>query len=138
MTGAIAMGTNKITGVGDPTNPQDVSTKAYSDLKLPLTGGTLSGALAMGTNKITGMGTPTVSTDAATKGYVDGVCAFLPSIYNDDDLEKMSGKILLAQSLQLLPYRPFFVSCRNDHTQPKARREAIRHEMGEFPPMPYI
>jgi hypothetical protein len=71
MSGAIAMGTNKITGVGDPTSAQDVSTKAYSDLKLPLTGGTLSGALAMGTNKITGLGTPTVSTDASTKAYAD-------------------------------------------------------------------
>jgi hypothetical protein len=31
MTGAIAMGTNKITGVGDPTNAQDVVTKYYLD-----------------------------------------------------------------------------------------------------------
>ena len=31
MTGAIAMGTNKITGVGNPTNAQDVVTKDYLD-----------------------------------------------------------------------------------------------------------
>jgi hypothetical protein len=31
MTGAIAMGTNKITGVGNPTAAQDVVTKAYLD-----------------------------------------------------------------------------------------------------------
>ena len=31
MSGAIAMGTNKITGVGDPTNAQDVVTKYYLD-----------------------------------------------------------------------------------------------------------
>lgn len=31
MSGAIAMGTNKITGVGDPTSAQDVVTKAYFD-----------------------------------------------------------------------------------------------------------
>jgi len=31
MTGPIAMGTNKITGVGDPTNAQDVVTKYYLD-----------------------------------------------------------------------------------------------------------
>ena len=31
MTGAIAMGTNKITGVGNPTNAQDVVTKYYLD-----------------------------------------------------------------------------------------------------------
>ena len=29
MTGDLAMGTNKITGVGDPTSAQDVVTKAY-------------------------------------------------------------------------------------------------------------
>ena len=31
MTGAIAMGTNKITGMGDPTSNQDAATKAYVD-----------------------------------------------------------------------------------------------------------
>ena len=31
MTGAIAMGTNKITGLGDPTANQDAATKAYVD-----------------------------------------------------------------------------------------------------------
>jgi hypothetical protein len=31
MSGALAMGTNKITGVGDPTNPQDAATKYYID-----------------------------------------------------------------------------------------------------------
>jgi hypothetical protein len=31
MSGALAMGTNKITGVGDPTNAQDVVTKYYLD-----------------------------------------------------------------------------------------------------------
>ncbi len=31
MSGALAMGTNKITGMGDPTNAQDAATKNYVD-----------------------------------------------------------------------------------------------------------
>jgi hypothetical protein len=77
MTGAIAMGTAKITGLGNPTAAQDAATKTYVDtadaLKLNLTGGTMSGAIAMGTNKITGVGNPTLAQDAATKDYVDDI-----------------------------------------------------------------
>jgi 6-phosphogluconolactonase (cycloisomerase 2 family) len=77
MTGAIAMGTSKITGLGDPTAAQDAATKAYVDTqdatKLALAGGTMSGAIAMGTNKITGVGDPTLAQDAATKAYTDSI-----------------------------------------------------------------
>jgi hypothetical protein len=75
MSGVLAMGANKITGVGNPTANQDAATKVYVDnadaLKLNLAGGTMSGAIAMGTNKITGMGDPTSAQDAATKNYID-------------------------------------------------------------------
>jgi hypothetical protein len=77
MSGAIAMGTNKITGLGNPTANQDAATKTYVDtadaLNLPKSGGTMSGAIAMGTAKITGLGTPTDNADATTKLYVDGI-----------------------------------------------------------------
>jgi hypothetical protein len=77
MTGAIAMGTAKITGLGDPTSAQDAATKTYVDTqdatKLSTTGGTMSGAIAMGTNKITGVGNPTLAQDAATKAYTDSI-----------------------------------------------------------------
>jgi hypothetical protein len=73
MSGAIAMGTSKITGLGTPTVSTDAATKAYTDTMLPLAGGTMSGAIAMGTNKITGLGNPTAAQDAVTKYYLDNV-----------------------------------------------------------------
>ena len=73
MTGAIAMGTNKITGLGTPTVSTDAATKAYADTMLPLAGGTMSGVIAMGTNKITGVGDPTNAQDVVTKYYLDNV-----------------------------------------------------------------
>ena len=75
MSGALAMGGNKVTNLGAPTSDNDAATKTYVDtadaLKLSLTGGTMSGVIAMGTNKITGVGDPTANQDAATKAYVD-------------------------------------------------------------------
>jgi hypothetical protein len=73
MSGAIAMGTNKITGLGTPTSNTDAATKAYADTMLPLAGGTMTGAIAMGTNKITGVGDPTNAQDVVTKYYLDNV-----------------------------------------------------------------
>jgi hypothetical protein len=69
----LSMATYKLTNLGTPTNGTDAATKTYADLKLALTGGTMSGAIAMGNNKITGLGTPTSDADAATKLYVDSV-----------------------------------------------------------------
>ena len=75
MTGAIAMGTSKITGLGTPTAGTDASTKTYVDtgdaLKVTKSGDTMSGVLAMGANKITGVADPTLAQDAATKNYID-------------------------------------------------------------------
>jgi hypothetical protein len=75
MTGAINMGTNKVTSLGTPTDNGDATTKSYVDtadaLKLNLSGGTMTGPIAMGTNKITGLDAPTANGDAATKLYVD-------------------------------------------------------------------
>jgi len=77
MSGAIAMGANKITGLGTPTATTDATTKTYVDtadaLKLNLTGGTMSGVIAMGANKITGLADPTTAQDAATKNYIDTI-----------------------------------------------------------------
>jgi hypothetical protein len=66
MSGAIAMGTSKITGLGTPTVSTDAATKAYADTMVPLAGGTMTGALTLS-------GAPTVGLHAATKTYVDAV-----------------------------------------------------------------
>ena len=98
MSGAIAMGTSKITGLGDPTVAQDAATKTYVDtadaLKLNLAGGTMSGAIAMGTSKITGLGDPTNIQDAATKSYVDTGLALKLSLTGGT----MSGAIAMGAS----------------------------------------
>mgnify|MGYP003662941998 FL=1 len=74
MSGAIAMGTSKITGLGDPTANQDAATKKYTtDTFLPLAGGTLTGAVAAGSNKITATYTPSANADLTTKTYVDSI-----------------------------------------------------------------
>jgi len=77
MSGAIAMGTSKITGLGNPTLVQDAATKSYVDtadaLKLNLSGGTMSGILVMDGSRITTLGTPVAGTDATTKTYVDNI-----------------------------------------------------------------
>ena len=76
MTGAIAMGTSKITGLGDPTAAQDAATKTYVDtadaLKLNLAGGTMSGALNMGSQNITNAGTVTGTFVGNITGNVTG------------------------------------------------------------------
>jgi len=77
MSGNLAMGGFKVTGLGAPSSSADAATKDYTDtglaLKLNLTGGTMSGAIAMGANKITGLGDPTLAQDAATKNYIDTI-----------------------------------------------------------------
>ena len=75
LSGALAMGTNKVTGLGAPTTGTDATTKTYVDagdaLQVTKAGDTMSGVLAMGANKITGVADPTTDQDAATKVYVD-------------------------------------------------------------------
>jgi hypothetical protein len=74
MTGAIAMGTSKITGLGDPTAAQDAASKNYSDTTfLGKAGGTMTGAIDMGSAKVTTTYTPTNGPDLTNKTYVDSI-----------------------------------------------------------------
>jgi len=62
MTGAIAMGTNKITGLGDPTNAQDAATKNYIDTAV-IAPSNLTGVItSVGTLTSTGAQTGTGNT----------------------------------------------------------------------------
>ena len=77
MSGAIAMGTSKITGLGTPTANTDAATKGYVDTAassgLPLSGGTMTGNIVMGANKVTSTATPTTDDDLTRKAYVDSI-----------------------------------------------------------------
>ena len=77
MTGAIAMGTNKISGLGDPTSAQDAATRAYvltqTASGLPLSGGTMTGDIVLGSNAITTTADPASNDTLTRKSYVDGI-----------------------------------------------------------------
>ena len=77
MTGAIDMGSQKITTTYTPINTADLTNKSYVDtqdaLKLSLSGGTMSGAIAMGNNTVSGVPNPTASDHVSNKAYVDAV-----------------------------------------------------------------
>ncbi len=73
MSGNLAMGTNKITGLGTPSSTTDAATKAYADTMLPLAGGTMTGNIVMGSNAVTSSSNPTDDTHLARKAYVDSI-----------------------------------------------------------------
>ena len=107
MTGPIAMGGQKITGAAEPTDDQDVATKAYVDGEianvggtyLPLAGGTMTGPVEMGNNKITGLATPTENTDAANKEYADQQSTKMWSYSNSVTVNSETTTILEFPSL---------------------------------------
>lgn len=73
MSGALAMGSQKITGLANGTVSTDGVNKGQLDLKLSLTGGTMSGPIAMGTQLITGLAPGVSGTDAVNKNQLDAV-----------------------------------------------------------------
>ena len=73
MSGAIAMGSNKITGLTDGSAPGDAVTKGQLDVMMPLAGGTFGGNVTLGSNSITSTATPGTADTLTRKGYVDGI-----------------------------------------------------------------
>ena len=66
MTGSIAMGNHKITGLSPGTVSTDAVNKSQLDAKLDLTGGNLAGTLDLGNHKITGVTAGTDPNDVVT------------------------------------------------------------------------
>jgi len=88
ITGNIAMGTNKVTGLGAATaNGDALRYEQLIGLYLALAGGTMSGNIAMGTNKVTGLAAASANGEAVryeqalrvTGGTLTGNIAFSPS-----------------------------------------------------------
>lgn len=68
MTGAIAMGGSKVTGLGAPTDGGDAANKTYVDNAIA----NVSGDININGGTIENVGTPTNPGDATNKEYVDG------------------------------------------------------------------
>lgn len=70
-TAAVAMNGQKITGLADPTAPQDAATQAWTLARSLSALAAPTADLAIGSHKLTGVTDPTSASDAATKNYVD-------------------------------------------------------------------
>lgn len=78
MSGTIAMGSNKITGLAaGTTNGDALRYEQVVGVYLPLAGGTMAGAIAMGTNKITGLAAGTTNGDALRYEQIVGAYLLL-------------------------------------------------------------
>lgn len=69
MTGAIAMGTNKITGLGDPTSAQDAATKNYIDTQTTSAGASATAAAASASAAATSATSAATSATSAANSY---------------------------------------------------------------------
>jgi hypothetical protein len=98
MSGALAMGNQKITGLGTPTASADATTKTYVDtadaLKVAKAGDTMSGNLSMNSFKVTSVGLPTDPGDVATKSYADSVVT--PKVSKSGD--SMTGALSMGSN----------------------------------------
>lgn len=98
MSGALAMGNQKITGLGAPAAGTDATTKTYVDtadaLKVTKSGDSMSGNLNMNSFKVTSVGLPTDPGDVATKSYADSVVT--PKVSKSGD--SMTGALSMGSN----------------------------------------
>ena len=92
MTGALAMGSNKITGLANATTSGDAVHKGQLDAYIHEDGSNaMTGALAMGSNKITGLANATTSGDAVHKGQLD-------AYIHEDGSNAMTGALSMGDN----------------------------------------
>ena len=75
MSGALAMGTNKITGMGDPTNPQDAATKSYIDTIFGSTTTAAASAAAAASSASAAAGSATSASGSASAAAASATSA---------------------------------------------------------------
>ena len=71
MEGTLHMNGQKLTGLNDPTEPDEAVRKAYADKKLALAGGTMEGPIHMNGHLLDGLNDPEQDDEVARKAYVD-------------------------------------------------------------------
>lgn len=89
MAGNLAMGNNRVTGLGAATAVSDAVRKDQTVLRDGSQA--MTGPLAMGGQKITGLGAPTLGTDATTKTYVDTAISGAGSTYRKRKIIQLEG-----------------------------------------------
>ena len=84
MAGAIAMGTNKVTGMGDPTAAQDAATKAYVDSldHSSYWSASTGGISNSGLTGNVGIGTTTPNEKLTVSGTISGNSTIVATSYN--------------------------------------------------------
>ena len=104
MSGAITMGTSKVTGLGAGSSANDAL--AYGQSSWSLAAGAFSGAVAMGTNKLTGLSNGTDPADAVNRSQLDQVESASKTwkellLVQEQILDGASGGVLQAMPLYI-------------------------------------
>lgn len=99
MSGPIAMGNHKITGLTDGSSAQDAASKNQMDIavaaKVSKTGDSMAGDLAFFGNKVTTIGAATAPGDAVNKSQMDTAIATAAALKVSKSGDSMSGALAM-------------------------------------------